>query len=107
MNNLACFVQISNKFEQSTMTSLNIGQKIFQPKPPVQGSFPLDHDNECKREMLEYMLCIASEKNENTKCRQQAKEYLNCRMSKNLMDKRDLSAFGYRNDDNTSNESHD
>jgi hypothetical protein len=36
----------------------------------------LDHDGECKKEMLEYMLCIAKEHNQNSKCRDQAKEYL-------------------------------
>ena len=79
------------------MASRDYGQRIFQPKPPIQGSFPLDHEGECKKEMLEYMLCISRAKNENTKCRLEAKEYLNCRMNKNLMDKRDLEEdFGYK-----------
>lgn len=78
------------------MASNTFGQKVFQPKPPVQGAFPLDHENECKREMLEYMLCISREKGENTKCRNEAKEYLNCRMRHDLMEKRDLTTFGYK-----------
>ena len=79
------------------MASKDYGQRIFQPKPPIQGSFPLDHEGECKKEMLDYMLCISRAKNENTKCRLEAKEYLNCRMNKNLMDKRDLEEdFGYK-----------
>lgn len=79
------------------MASKDYGQKIFQPKPPIQGSFPLDHEGECKKEMLDYMLCIARAKNENIKCRYEAKEYLNCRMNKKLMDKRDLeNDFGYK-----------
>jgi cytochrome c oxidase assembly protein subunit 19 len=45
--------------------------------------------------MLEYMLCIAKEQNQNSKCRAQAKEYLGCRMKHNLMEKRDLHLFGY------------
>ena len=77
------------------MLTLCVREKVFSPKPPIQGSFPLDHDGECKKEMLEYMLCIAKEKNENTKCRSQAKEYLGCRMKYNLMEKRDLHLFGY------------
>ena len=87
------------------MASNTFGQKVFQPKPPVQGAFPLDHENECKREMLEYMLCISREKNENTKCRAQAKEYLNCRMNKNLMDKRDLETYGYKDLDELNSKS--
>lgn len=75
---------------------MTFGQKVFQPKPPAQGSFPLDHDGECKKEMLDYMLCIRREKNDNSKCRLQAKDYLGCRMNKNLMEKRDLETFGYK-----------
>ncbi|RMZ95833.1 cytochrome c oxidase assembly COX19 [Brachionus plicatilis] len=82
------------------MSSMTFGQKIFQPKPPIQGSFPLDHEGECKRPMLEYMLCMQREKNDSSKCRSQAKEYLNCRMNNNLMDKRDLSSFGYNDEEN-------
>lgn len=85
------------------MSAMTFGQKIFQPKPPVQGSFPLDHDGECKKEMLDYMLCIKREKNDNSKCRLQAKEYLNCRMNKNLMEKRDLDTFGYKDVSNDNN----
>jgi cytochrome c oxidase assembly protein subunit 19 len=77
------------------MASMTFGQKIFQPKPPIEGSFPLDHEGECKKEMLEYLICMSKANNQNTKCREQAKEYLNCRMNKNLMEKRDLKVFGY------------
>jgi hypothetical protein len=42
---------------------------------------------------------MAREKKENAKCRTEAKEYLNCRMSKNLMDKRDLELYGYKSND--------
>lgn len=82
------------------MASNTFGQKVFQPKAPVQGAFPLDHEAECKKSMLDYMLCMAREKNENTKCRDQAKEYLNCRMEKGLMDKRDLATFGFKSQEN-------
>jgi cytochrome c oxidase assembly protein subunit 19 len=91
------------------MSSMVFGQKIFNPKPPIQGSFPLDHDGDCKKQMLEYMLCIRKENNNNSKCRVQAKEYLNCRMDHNLMEKRDLNLFGYKDladlekDDNKNN----
>lgn len=81
------------------MSSLTFGQKIFQPKPPIQGSFPLDHEGECKQQMLDYMLCMAKSNNDNTKCKQLAGEYLKCRMDRNLMDKRDLDTFGYKDSD--------
>ena len=80
------------------MASNTFGQKIFQPKPPIQGSFPLDHEGECKREMLEYVLCMKKQNNDNSKCRERAKDYLACRMSHNLMEKRDLETFGYTYD---------
>ncbi len=80
------------------MASNTFGQKVFQPKAPVQGAFPLDHENECKQFMLNYMLCMAREKSENTKCRVQAKEYLSCRMEHGLMDKRDLDQYGFEKD---------
>ena len=78
------------------MTTNTFSQKIFVPKPPIQGSFPLDHDGACKQEMLEYMLCINREKNDNSKCRVQARDFLDCRMKQNLMDKRDLQTLGYK-----------
>lgn len=78
------------------MSSMTFGQKIFQPKPPIQGSFPLDHDGECKKEMLSYMLCISKEKNDNFKCKSLAKEYLECRIKNNLMDRKDLKSLGYQ-----------
>ena len=74
---------------------MTFGQKIFQPKPPIQGSFPLDHDGDCKKQMLDFMICLRREKSDNSKCRFEAREYLDCRMKNNLMDKRDLDMFGY------------
>lgn len=78
------------------MSSMTFGQKIFQPKPPIQGSFPLDHEGECKQQMLDYMLCITQSKSDNSKCKILAKDYLKCRMDNNLMEKRDLDLFGYK-----------
>ena len=78
------------------MASMTFGQKIFQPKPPIQGSFPLDHEGDCKKEMYEFMLCLKRENNENAKCRLEAREYLECRMRHNLMEARDLDKFGFK-----------
>lgn len=60
------------------------------------GSFPLDHLNECKRQMLSYMHCLASNKNDNSMCREQSKDYLECRMEHNLMAQEDLKKLGFR-----------
>jgi cytochrome c oxidase assembly protein subunit 19 len=86
------------------MASTTFGQKIFQPKPPIQGSFPLDHEGECKEKMLEYVLCMSKSKNDSSKCRNQAKEYLECRMSRNLMEKQPLDTFGYEDNANKKND---
>ncbi|XP_002733356.1 cytochrome c oxidase assembly protein COX19-like [Saccoglossus kowalevskii] len=77
------------------MSSMNFGQKSFTPRAPAKGSFPLDHDGECKALMTVYMQCLRRHQFENTKCRQQSKEYLECRMDKQLMAKEPLSKLGY------------
>ncbi|XP_033729675.1 cytochrome c oxidase assembly protein COX19-like [Pecten maximus] len=73
-------------------------------RPPDKGSFPLDHEGECKTVMMKYMSCLKTHKQENDKCRIQAKDYLECRMNKNLMAKENWSKLGYRDMDDTSTE---
>jgi len=62
----------------------------IKPTPPERGSFPLDHDAECKHIISSYLQCLKSQdppgKN-NEVCRLLAKEYLGCRMEKGLMAK--------------------
>ncbi|KAI9486529.1 MAG: hypothetical protein EXX96DRAFT_471626 [Benjaminiella poitrasii] len=43
-------------------------------KPPLRGSFPLDHD--------EYIKCLKENKQNNGLCRQFSEAYLQCRMDK-------------------------
>jgi len=76
------------------MSSMTFGQKSFTPTPPQKGSFPLDHEGECKKFMIKYMLCLRESKNENALCRQQSKDYLECRMEKGLMLKEDWTKLG-------------
>uniref|UniRef100_T1IHP2 SNRNP25 ubiquitin-like domain-containing protein n=1 Tax=Strigamia maritima TaxID=126957 RepID=T1IHP2_STRMM len=71
------------------MSSMTFGQKNFTPKAPDKGSFPLDHAGECKKFMVKYMHCLQDKDNINTDCRTQAKDYLECRMEKQLMAKED------------------
>ncbi|KAJ6173142.1 hypothetical protein N7485_005954 [Penicillium canescens] len=53
---------------------------------PERGSFPLDHDGECKHIISGYLKCIKLNRGTNDEaCRKLAKEYLSCRMDKNLM----------------------
>lgn len=77
------------------MSSMTFGQKIFTPTPPDKGSFPLDHDGICKKLMVRYMSCLRKNNNSNTICRDEAKEYLQCRMDNNLMAKEEWSKLGF------------
>jgi len=77
------------------MASNVFGAKQFKPTPPDKGSFPLDHDGECKKHYLKYMICLAENGNKNSMCRVESKNYLECRMDKGLMGKEDWNKLGY------------
>lgn len=85
-----CLVMATNTF----------GQKRFNPVPPDKGSFPLDHENLCKVQMTKYMDCLHLHRDDSTVCRQQAKEYLECRMNNNLMAKEEWKSLGFQPKDN-------
>ncbi|KAL1958590.1 hypothetical protein VTO42DRAFT_4187 [Malbranchea cinnamomea] len=79
--------------------SLNI-----KPTPPERGSFPLDHDGECKYLISTYLNCLKSAGGVNDEqCRKLAKGYLSCRMEKNLMAPDDFKNLGlvFNDDDQT------
>lgn len=60
----------------------------FKPTPPERGSFPLDHDAECKHLISSYLRCLKTQNRPGTnsdECRQLARGYLDCRMDKGLM----------------------
>lgn len=77
------------------MASNVFGAKQFKPIAPDKGSFPLDHDGECKKFYLKYMLCLNQTNFDASKCRPESKDYLECRMQKGLMDKESWSKLGY------------
>ncbi|KAJ1022953.1 hypothetical protein NDA13_005002 [Ustilago tritici] len=68
----------------------------FKVSPPERGSFPLDHQGECKQVMQEYMNCIKYNGNDNGKCRHLSRAYLQCRMDKGLMDNDDMDNLGFK-----------
>ncbi|PVH72932.1 hypothetical protein DL98DRAFT_552886 [Cadophora sp. DSE1049] len=75
------------------------GATSTKPSPPERGSFPLDHDGECKDVMMSYLSCIKRVKGLNDpECRLQAKEYLSCRMDRNLMAKDEFKNLGFGDD---------
>ncbi|KAJ9586198.1 hypothetical protein L9F63_020156 [Diploptera punctata] len=77
------------------MSSMTFGQKTFTPVPPDKGSFPLDHEGICKKLMLKYMVCLSTHKNNNSACREESKDYLQCRMDNQLMAKENWSKLGF------------
>ena len=77
------------------MASNVFGAKQFKPTAPDKGSFPLDHDGECKKFYIKYMMCLNETKNDASSCRQASKDYLECRMEKGLMEKESWSKLGY------------
>ncbi|KAM0750284.1 hypothetical protein T439DRAFT_326240 [Meredithblackwellia eburnea MCA 4105] len=68
----------------------------FGAKPPDRGSFPLDHDGECKEYMKRYLNCMKTAKSQSTDCRQLSKEYLGCRMDKGLMERVSWEDLGFQ-----------
>ena len=56
--------------------------KQAAPRPPEKGSFPLDHDGECTQPMQIYLECMKKARNDNSLCREESKNYLECRMSR-------------------------
>ncbi|KAI0387303.1 hypothetical protein F5Y04DRAFT_1967 [Hypomontagnella monticulosa] len=67
----------------SSFGSPGAGPYAGKPVPPQRGSFPLDHDGECKNVMTKYLSCIKKVKGVNDEeCRNLAKSYLACRMDR-------------------------
>lgn len=64
-------------------------------QPPDKGSFPIDHDNICKTQMIELLKCLQSSRLQNDECKTLSKEYLKCRMDNGLMAKEDWKNLGY------------
>ncbi|KAG5481243.1 hypothetical protein CUR178_06476 [Leishmania enriettii] len=63
-------------------------------KPPDLGAFPLDHYRECKSEIEAYYICLRENDYTAPLCRDQVREYLECRMDRGLMKKTDVKSFG-------------
>lgn len=70
--------------------------KAAPGRPPDKGSFPLDHQAECKTQMEAYMECMKANAMETIRCREPSAAYLRCRMERNLMATEDLEKLGFR-----------
>jgi len=69
--------------------------QIFTSTPPDRGSFPLDHEGECKQAMTEYLKCLRANVMDNGQCRHLSKAYLKCRMDRGLMDTDEMRNLGF------------
>lgn len=63
--------------------------------PPDKGSFPIDHEQACKQKMVRFLKCLQANQFDNEKCREDSKEYLQCRMDNQLMAKEEWKKLGY------------
>ncbi|XP_063284967.1 cytochrome c oxidase assembly protein COX19 [Pelobates fuscus] len=77
-------------------TAMNFGSKTFKPRPPEKGSFPLDHYGECKPFKEKFMRCLRENTYQSGPCREASKEYLECRMERQLMAKEPLEKLGFK-----------
>uniref|UniRef100_A0AAY4A2B7 Cytochrome c oxidase assembly protein COX19 n=1 Tax=Denticeps clupeoides TaxID=299321 RepID=A0AAY4A2B7_9TELE len=77
-------------------TAMNFGNKSFRPRPPDKGSFPLDHFGECRAFQETFMRCLRESSFDSSRCRLQSKEYLQCRMDRQLMAKEPLEKLGFK-----------
>eukprot|EP00045_Choanoeca_perplexa_P010394 m.104872 g.104872 ORF g.104872 m.104872 type:complete len:87 (+) comp15264_c0_seq2:136-396(+) len=73
--------------------------KSFQATPPDKGSFPLDHDGDCKKFMTAFMKCLKLNNQNGRLCREEAQAYLGCRMDNGLMAKEDWKKLGFNDKD--------
>jgi len=73
------------------MSGMSFSSGKQHVKPPQRGIFPLDHDAECKPAMEKYLDCLKQERDLHHKCRELSKEYLQCRMDRQLMAQEDLN----------------
>ena len=70
-------------------------------KPPLKGSFPLDHDRTCSHIVEEYLHCLRKVRKadiagvaDQDVCRAAMKYYFECRMQNGLMDREEWDKLG-------------
>ncbi|KAL3094301.1 hypothetical protein niasHS_004057 [Heterodera schachtii] len=64
--------------------------------PPLKGSFPLDYQQVCHLEMLQYLCCLKEKDGQNSECRDRAFGYFKCRMDNGLMDRDEWPKLGFK-----------
>merc|ERR1711935_691291 len=80
--------------------SMAFGAPRDNKAAPDKGSFPLDHDGDCKDAMTAFMTCMKVNGHDNTLCRAQSKLYLACRMKHQLMAEESWANLGFHDERN-------
>lgn len=75
-------------------TSTTLSGRNLPPRPPLKGSFPLDHLGECAPLAKLYSACLREADGAAAGCRALARRYLECRMDKGLMAREGMDALG-------------
>lgn len=73
-----------------------IPKKTFTPRPPDKGSFPLDHEGECRTQMIDYLECLKKNNLDGSICRDFSQRYLKCRMDTQLMAQEEWRTLGFK-----------
>jgi cytochrome c oxidase assembly protein subunit 19 len=81
------------------MSEVSMGKRIMVGKPPDKGSFPLDHFSECTELKAEYLRCLRENSYDNMSCRYLSKQYLECRMDRNLMKQEPMKSLGFQEEE--------
>nr|XP_020664390.1 cytochrome c oxidase assembly protein COX19 [Pogona vitticeps] len=76
--------------------AVGMGAKPLKPRPPDKGAFPLDHLGECTAFKEKFMNCLRVNNFESSVCREESKEYLECRMDRELMAREPLRKLGFK-----------
>ena len=64
--------------------------------PPVHGGRTFNVSTEDNFKNYYCQVCLSENNHKNSECRQQSKDYLQCRMDRGLMAKEDWSKLGFR-----------
>lgn len=70
-------------------------RRSLAPVAPEKGSFPLDHEGECKHVMRDFLKCLKVHGNSHGPCKNISKAYLECRMERGLMKREPFDKLGF------------
>ena len=80
------------------MSFANPNTQYLFIKPPLKGSFPLDHDSVCSEHVAAFIACLKLNRGDHATCKSVAKEYFRCRMENDLMAVEEWERLGFESD---------